>query len=98
MEEYQTAENYQQFKDNFSLESYKDNLAFLFYNLDNNFKATTSYLYRLFAEYYSPSWNPHYYTGLYCALGLYKSGKITNKKIKKMAVIQALEYFASNVL
>jgi len=98
MEEYQTAENYQQFKDNFSLESYKDNLAFLFYNLDNNFKATTSYLYHLFAEYYSPSWNPHYYTGLYCALGLYKSGKITNKKIKKMAVIQALEYFASNVL
>ena len=92
------AESYQQFKDNFSLESYQDDLAFLFYNLDNNFKHTTSYLYRLFAEYYNPSWNPHYYTGLYCALGLYKSNKISNRKIKKMAVIQAVEYFASNVI
>jgi hypothetical protein len=66
--------------------------------LDNKFINTTNYLYRLFAEYYNPSWNPHYYTGLYCALGLYKSDKIYDEKVKKMAVVQAVEYFVSNVL
>jgi len=92
------AETYQQFKDSFSLTDYEDDLDFLFYNLDENYKQTVSHLHRLFAEYYSPGWNPHYYTGLYCALGLYKSDKINNKKVKKMAVIQAVEYFAGNVL
>ncbi len=94
----QIAESYQQFKDNFSLTNYQENLAFLFYNLDENYEGTVSHLHRLFAEYYSPGWNPHYYTGLYCALGLYKSDKINDKKVKKMAVIQAIEYFVSNVL
>ena len=92
------AETYQQFKDSFSLTDYEDDLDFLFYNLDENYKQTVSHLHRLFAEYYSPGWNPHYYTGLYCALGLYESDKINNKKVKKMAVIQAVEYFAGNVL
>ena len=92
------ADNYQQFKDDFSLENYKDNLDFLFYNLDQNYKQTVSHLHRLFAEYYSSSWNPHYYTGLYCSLGIYSSDKINNRIIKKMAVIQAIEYFTSNVL
>ena len=92
------AESYQQFKDNFSLANYQENLAFLFYNLDENYEETVSHLHQLFAEYYSPGWNPHYYTGLYCALGLYKSDKINDKKVKKMAVIQAVEYFAGNVL
>jgi len=92
------AESYQQFKADFSLTNYQDDLSFLFYNLDKNYKQTVSYLHRLFAEYYSPGWNLHYYTGLYCALGLYKSKKINNSEIKKMAVIQAVEYFTNNVL
>ncbi|ADQ14916.1 hypothetical protein [Halanaerobium hydrogeniformans] len=96
--ETQIAESYQEFKNNFTLSNYQDGLSFLFYNLNNNFKNTNSYLYQLFAEYYNPNWNPHYYTGLYCALGLYRSAKINDKKIKKMAVIQAIEYFVSNVL
>jgi hypothetical protein len=96
--EVQIAENYQEFKSNFTLSNFQDDLAFLFHNLDNKFINTTNYLYRLFAEYYNPSWNPHYYTGLYCALGLYKSDKINDEKVKKMAVVQAVEYFVSNVL
>jgi len=94
----QIAENYHQFKDNFSLKSYQNDLDFLFHNLAENYKKTISHLHQLFAEYYNPHWNPHYYTGLYCALGLYKSEKINDTKIKKMAVIQAVEYFADNVL
>ncbi|MFW6252228.1 MAG: hypothetical protein ACOC27_03225 [Halanaerobium sp.] len=93
-----TAADYQQFKNNFSLTNYNEDLDFLFYNLDENYKETVNYLHRLFAEYYNPSWNPHYYTGLYCALGLYKSNKINDIRIKKMAVIQAIEYFMNNVL
>jgi hypothetical protein len=92
------AESYQQFKDNFSLKNYQENLAFLFYNLDENYEETVSHLHQLFAEYYSPGWNPHYYTGLYCALGLYKSEKVSDPKLRKMVVIQAVEYFAGNVL
>lgn len=92
------AETYQQFKDNFSITNYEDNLVFLFYNLDQNYKKTVSYLYQLFAEYYNSSWDPHYYTSLYCALGLYKSEKINDPKVKKMAIIQAFEYFTSNIL
>ncbi len=96
--ETKVAESYQQFKDVFSLTNYQENLAFLFCHLDNNYKQTVNYLHRLFAEYYSPGWNPHYYTGLYCALGLYKSEKISDPKIRKMAVMQAIDYFTSNVL
>lgn len=96
--ESQIAESYQQFKNNFSLPDFQKKLDFLFYNLNQNYESTLSYLHRLFAEYYSPSWNPHYYTGLYCALGLYKSEKIDDSRIKKMAIIQAVEYFANNVL
>jgi hypothetical protein len=92
------AESYQEFKDGFPLENFKDNLAFLFTNLNENYKSTVSYLHRLFAEYYNQNWNPHYYTGLYCALGLYKSDKIESQKLKKMAVVQAVEYFVKNVL
>lgn len=91
------AENYQLFKNNFSLASYQDKLAFLFYNLDQNYKNTVNYLHHLYAEYYNSSWNPHYYTSLYCALGLYKSDKVNDSYLKKMAVIQALEFFATNV-
>src|SRR6056297_1106352 len=94
----QIAEGYQQFKDHFPLASFKEHLSFLFQNLDDHYNDTLSYLFRLFAEYYKPGWNPHYYTGLYCALGLYQSDKVKDKKIKKMAVIQAVEYFADNVL
>ena len=91
-------ENYKQFKNNFSIENYQDKLNFLFYNLDKNYNSTVNYLHQLFAEYYNPNWNPHYYTSLYCALGLYNSEKIDESRIGKMAVIQALEYFAANVL
>jgi len=98
VEKNMVAENYQQFKNNFSLKSYQANLGFLFNNLDSEYQNTVSYLHRLFAEYYSSSWNPHYYTGLYCSLGIYSSDKINNIKIKKMAVIQAVEYFTNNVL
>ena len=97
-EKSQIADSYQHFKDNFSLTNNQEDLDFLFYNLDQNYKETVSHLHQLFAEYYTPGWNPHYYTGLYCALGLYKSDKINDKKVKKMAVIQAIEYFVSNVL
>ena len=96
--ETQIAESYQQFKDNFSLANYQNDLAFLFYNLDQNYTKTVSHLHRLLAEYYNPNWNPHYYTSLYCALGLYKSDKVNDARIKKMAVIQAVKYFANKVL
>ncbi|MGM0508062.1 MAG: hypothetical protein ACQERZ_02730 [Fusobacteriota bacterium] len=92
------SEDYQQFKDGFSLKNYKTNLPFLFKNLDDNYKKTVSYLHRLFAKYYNPSWDPHYYTGLYCALGLYNTDKIQDKNVKKMAIIQAVEYFTDNIL
>jgi len=98
IKEAQIAEDYQHFKDHFPLENFKEHLSFLFKNLDENYKDTLSYLFRLFAEYYHPGWNPHYYTGLYCALGLYQSDKLKDKKVKKMAVIQAVEYFTDNVL
>lgn len=90
------AANYQQFKANFPLANYENKLNFLFDNLNANYKASVSYLHRLYAENYDSSWNPHYYTSLYCALGLYKSEKINNKPAARMAVIQALEYFVNN--
>ncbi|MFN2340521.1 MAG: hypothetical protein ABR547_04560 [Halanaerobium sp.] len=92
------AESYQEFKDGFPLADFRNNLSFLFANLDENYKSTVSYLHRLFAEHYNQNWDPHYYTGLYCALGLYKSDKIEEQKLKKMAVVQAVKYFVENVL
>jgi len=57
-----------------------------FQNLDENYIDTLSYLHRLFAEYYNPGWNPHFYTGLYCSFGLYQSDKVKDDSTAKRSL------------
>jgi len=64
--------------------------------LDKSWQQACDWLFRSYAEYYTPDWDPHYFTGLYAALEMYRDDTI-DKVGSKMALIQALEYFIDNI-
>lgn len=46
---------------------------------------------------YKNHWDPHYFTSLYCAIRLYASETFQNTTAARMAVDQALRYFAQGI-
>jgi hypothetical protein len=47
---------------------------------------------------YNPeSWDSHYFTGLYSAIKIYLDDSFSDKSACKMAILQALYYFAAGV-
>lgn len=64
--------------------------------LEISWQQTCDWLLRAYADYYTPDWDPHYYTSLYAALRLCRDDSIA-ADVSKMALIQALEYFLDNV-
>ena len=92
------ADTYEEFQQGFSFEKLDASIPYLFALLANRPKRTVDWLFRLYASYYAPdSWDPHYYTGLYSALRLYMGDKVQDPVACRMAVAQALAYFAEDV-
>lgn len=54
------------------------------------------WLFRVYTEFYTPDWDPHYYTSLYAALELGCDLSIAPQD-STMALIQALEYFLEGI-
>lgn len=55
------------------------------------------WLFRVYAEYYTPDWDPHYFTSLYAALELRQDTSISIEA-STMAFIQALKYFVEEII
>jgi hypothetical protein len=63
--------------------------------VENFPKRTVDWFFRIYASYYAPSsWDPHYYTA---ALRLYGYNRIENNAASRMALDQAIRYFAEGV-
>ncbi len=60
--------------------------------VSRDWEKTCDWLFRAYCDYYTPDWDPHYFTGLYAALHLYKDQTI-NRSDSQAAFIQALLYF-----
>jgi hypothetical protein len=88
---------YEEFSNQFSFEKLDDSISCVLQLLEDKPRDCVDWLFRLYASYYTRSWDPHYYTGLYSALLLYFSDKIRDKVASRMAVEQALYYFAEDV-
>lgn len=64
--------------------------------LQRSWQQAYDWIFRSYADYYTPDWDPHYFTSLYAALEMYRDDSI-NRDGSTMAVIQALEYFLDNI-
>lgn len=83
---------YEEFSERFDLDQMEATVNLVISILESGVPAT-DWLFRVFSGYYRPEiWNPHYFTGLYCALGFYKNMEIETLA-RRMAVAQAVEYF-----
>ena len=91
-------EDYEAFRNQFSFERLDESVAFIFRMLEEKPTATIDWLFRFYADLYSPdSWDEHWYTSLYSALELYLGDVATDEVACRMALDQALRYFADGV-
>jgi hypothetical protein len=51
------------------------------------------WIFRYYASRCNGLWNPHYFTGLYCAINLYLDSRLEEKE-RRMALEQAVAFFA----
>lgn len=64
--------------------------------LNESYEKACDWFFRVYADYDSPDWDPHYFTSLYAALELSRDPSIT-AQVSTMALIQALEYFLGGI-
>jgi hypothetical protein len=64
--------------------------------LNESWEKACDWFFRVYADYYTPDWDPHYFTSLYAALELSRDPSITAQD-STMALIQALEYFLDGI-
>ena len=63
--------------------------------LEDSYEKACDWFFRIYAEAYTPDWDPHYFTSLYSAFELSRDASIA-PRASRMALIQALEYFLNN--
>jgi hypothetical protein len=90
-------ETYEEFASKFSFEQLDDSLSLIFRLLEKQPKASVDWLFRIYASQYADSWDPHYYTSLYSALRLYMEDVVDHEVACRMALDQALHYFAEKM-
>ncbi|MDW7656897.1 MAG: hypothetical protein SCM11_06955 [Bacillota bacterium] len=84
--------DYEQWRQIFAKKDKENIIAITLSLLNISFQQTCDWLFRVYADYYTPDWDPHYFTSLYAALELYRDNTV-DQTGSTMAVIQALSYF-----
>jgi hypothetical protein len=90
-------DTYEEFADQFSFEDLDGLTPLLYKMLEKRPGKTIDWLFRLYSSYYNHGWNPHYYTSLYSAINLYMGDKVRDIVACRMALEQALKYFAVGI-
>jgi hypothetical protein len=90
-------ETYEEFSQQFSFEKLDQSIPCVFQLLDETPQRCVDWLFRIYASYYTRDWDPHYYTGLYSALRFYLGNKIRDEVARRMAIEQAIYYFAEDI-
>lgn len=89
-------ESYQQWQEIFSSKNREAIVGSTIALLNESWEKACDWLFRVYAEYYTPDWDPHYFTSLYAALELGRDPSIAAQD-STMALIQALEYFLNEI-
>lgn len=90
-------DTYEEFADQFSFEDLDKSTPLVYRLLEENSSKIIDWLFRIYAAYYSHAWDPHYYTSLYSAINLYMGDKVRDVVACRMALEQALKYFAAGI-
>ncbi|MBD3184209.1 hypothetical protein GF312_18130 [Candidatus Poribacteria bacterium] len=90
-------ETYEEFESKFSLDNIDDSIPMVFRVIEEKPEKSVDWLFRIYTSKYENSWNPHYYTSLYCALRFYIEDVIDDKIACRMGMDQALKYFAKGI-
>jgi hypothetical protein len=91
-------DTYEAFSQRYSLREPDELLSCLFRMLDEMPRQAVDWLFRFYASHYAYGrWDPHYYTGLYAALRLYMGERIHDQVARRMALDQAVRYFAQGM-
>lgn len=85
-------ESYQEWKALFSSKNRASIVETAIAILEDSYAKACDWFFRVYAEHYTPDWDPHYITSLYAALELSLDPAIS-AEASRMALIQALEYF-----
>ncbi|MFW6390130.1 MAG: hypothetical protein ACOCZT_03375, partial [Halanaerobiales bacterium] len=89
-------DNYTDFSKLFSPDNPEESIDTFIFLLDTIPEKAIDWIFRIYPDYYTPNWDPHYITSIYCAIRLYLSRDIDDKISAKMAVYQAIKYFLNN--
>jgi hypothetical protein len=92
-----TPDTYEEFADQFSFENLDRSMPYVYHILDKGSDEIIDWLFRLYASYYNHGWDPHYYTSLYSAIGLYTGEAVRDIVACRMALDQALHYFSRGI-
>ena len=90
-------DTYEEFADQFSFEDLDGSTPLLYNMLEKIPDKTIDWLFRLYSLYYNHVWDPHYYTSLYSATNLYMGDEVRDVVACRMALEQALKYFAGSI-
>ncbi len=88
--------NYSQFSELFSPNNLDESIQTLIYLLQTKPEKAIDWVFRVYTDYYTPDWDPHYFTSLYCAIELYRSRNV-DKTASKMAIYQAVQYLFKSI-
>lgn len=91
-------DNYEDFAQQFSLENLLESIPCVFQLLEIRQKDIIDWLFRFYASRYNGDWDPHYITSLYSALRLFMGDRVKDKVACRMALEQALQYFANSMI
>lgn len=91
------ADTYTEFEQEFSFDDLERSMLYLFANLEAQPDKAADFIFRLYTSRYGSlsGWDPHYITGLYSALGLFLNHETGDPAAPRMALDQAVRYFAS---
>lgn len=88
--------SYDDFRSAFSLGDTEESMPLVYSLLEARPRDAVDWIFRAYASRYEGEWNPHYYTSLYCALSLFKDGRL-EREACRMALEQAIAFFARSM-
>ncbi len=90
--------SYEEFSQLFDLRQVDQSVRVLLSLLEKDPQRGIDWVFRLYTSYYTADWDPHYITGLYCAIQLHLGNGVSDKTASRMAIDQTVRYFAKGKL
>jgi hypothetical protein len=86
-------DTYRSFNNAFHINELNEAMPVLIGLLERQRDRAIDWIFRYYASRCNGLWNPHYFTGLYCAINLYLDSRLEEKE-RRMALEQAVAFFA----